>query len=233
MYYTETYKIKKDLEKEKFLRKSLVNLSLCGVKDIYKSKFAGVEETNCKYTIFYYSILVEYTCSIGYKKPYLREHFSDEDYDWKPFQGTAKEDCTLILKDLNIVHNVSTDLKKALNELIEKSTPIENEIVDEEIVKFINSVQLSSYDLGRNIPGDKHKDVRVISSSGSIDKCFCFDAPFYELEGEYKGEKFWVSNFATELDKYSSQFKMIEENVPTKVEIDYDEIIAQEDEENE
>ena len=56
MYYTETYKIKKDLEKEKFLRESLVNLSLCGVKDIYKSKFVGVEETNCKYTIFYYSI---------------------------------------------------------------------------------------------------------------------------------------------------------------------------------
>ncbi len=197
-------KVKKEIEKDEFLRRAYLALSQSDETpaDILGSKFGEVIERTVDYVIADVSVTMSYSGSIGYdsEEIYYERNSKGEPVkktrtitDWKPYNGVTTYESTesaysgtdANLPKLKSVKNVQLESE-------EISTPVE---VDGATINSIKYSAEFGCRLSIKWPGDRKKDEHYNAKS-TCDNFIVIRIPFYEMEYEYKGTKYSVCALA-------------------------------------
>ena len=219
MEFDAVFTVKKEIEKETFLRQLLINLGINTDTpiDIVNAKIGEVRE--CIKEVMVCSAFVSGTCtaSIGYdrQEPYTDYETYKEKVgdiyvtrqravtkfrtvtDWRPFntdysgKATYVEDNTD--EDGSYRGDVSYTLKTiSNNSIVEKGDAVINRKALSRAITHCES-HVKIYNV--KLPGDKQKDKRYQCSS-DIESVTCYKLPYYEVTYSYNGEEYSAAGFA-------------------------------------
>ena len=220
MEFDAVFTVKKEIEKEAFLRQLLINLGNNAETpvDVVKAEIGEVQESIREVIVCTATVTGTCTASIGYdrQEPYTdyetyKEKVGDSYVtrqravtkyrtvtDWRPFnmdysgEATCAEDNTD-----DCISYTKGDITLALKTASEDSFVVKGDatISQKGLARAIRSCETTVEIREVDFPGDRHKDQRYHSTS-NVERVSCYKLPFYEVTFTYEGKEYTASGFA-------------------------------------
>lgn len=214
--------IKKEIEKEDFLRRLMVLLGTDASTptDIVDVQFDPVQESRVEAFICHVDVTGVCSASIGYdhEEPYIafekyREKIGDRYFertrpvtkyrtitDWSPYRESYSGTHSIMAENSVKARFTNAELKrtfKAINNssLAENMTMGEKTAVNPSALNRTLEKCESYIEKQVSLPGDRTRDVRYQSDS-SVDSIVCYVLPVYEVTYTYQGEHYEAYGFA-------------------------------------
>lgn len=220
MKFQAVFTVKKEIEKEAFLRQLLINLGTHAQTPVDiadEVEFGEVRESIREVILCSAKVSGTCTASIGYdrKEPYTdyetyREKIGDSYVtrqravtkyrtvtDWQPFQTNYSGEATCAVDNADACVSDMDDITRALKTASKDSILLEGEatVNPNGLSRAIRCCEIEVQVMGTKFPGDRHKQERYQSTS-KVETLCCYKLPFYEVTFTYEGEKYTASGFA-------------------------------------
>ncbi len=240
MEFNTVYTVKKEIEKETFLRELLIQLGTANGTpvDVVNAEFKAVEETVKEVIVCSAHVEGNCTASIGYDRQeayidyetykekvgntYITRQRPVTKYktvtDWQLFQTQYAGEATCAALNADRQPYSDSDIILAI-----KSARADNIVVKGEaevnssgLAKAVSACETNVELSTVLFPGDRHKDVRYNSKS-TIQRISCYKLPFYEVTYTYNDKDYCASCFACGTINISTQTPPNDVNITAMV----------------
>ncbi|MBQ0111037.1 MAG: hypothetical protein KBS41_03825 [Oscillospiraceae bacterium] len=218
MEFDAVFTVKKEIEKDSFLRKLLINLgtNTDTPVDVANATIGEVQESYKEIVVCTAKVWGICNASVGYdhEEPYTdyetyREQVGNSYVtrqrpvtkyrtvtDWSPFNTEYFGEATCVANnDKSYINSdvITTAIKTAKSDnIIQKGVAM---LCPEGLEKAVWACESNVEHNYVSFPGDHHKDVRFNSTS-KIESVSCYKLPYYEVKFNYNGKDYNASCFA-------------------------------------
>lgn len=218
MEFDAVFTVKKEIEKETFLRQLLINLgtNVDTPADVVNAKMCDVQESVKELIVCTARVSGICNASVGYdrQEPYTdyenyKEKVGDSYVtrqrvvtkyrtvtDWRPFNTEYSGEATCaayndesVISNSNAITAVRT--AKSDNIIPKGEATLCSAGLKEVVASCEAEVEWNTV----SFPGDHHKDVRFNSTS-EVESVSCYKLPYYEVKYTYDGKEYCASCFA-------------------------------------
>ncbi len=218
MEFGAVFTVKKEIEKEEFLRQLLINLGNNAETpvDVVNAEIGEVQESIREVILCTAQVSGTCTASVGYdrQEPYIdyetyKEKVGDKYItrqrpvtkyrtvtDWQLFNTVYSGEATCAA-DNSDEYISCGDIELALKTIAEDSIVTKGEAIVSQkgLARAIRACETTVEIREVRFPGDRQKDKRYNSTS-NVQSVSCFRLPFYEVTFTYEGKEYTASGFA-------------------------------------
>lgn len=218
MEFDAVFTVKKEIEKEAFLRQLLINLGNNAETpvDVVNAEIGEVQESIREVILCTAQVSGTCTASVGYdrQEPYIdyetyKEKVGDKYItrqrpvtkyrtvtDWQLFNTVYSGEATCAADNSDEYISYG-DIELALKTIAEDSIVTKGEatVSQKGLARAIKACETSVEIREVRFPGDRQKDKRYNSTS-KVQSVSCFRLPFYEVTFTYEGKEYTASGFA-------------------------------------
>ncbi len=209
MEFDKVYSVKKEIDKDQFLRNLIIQLSNSPDTPIgiAKSQFGEVKESVKEVLLCSAHVELDYSASVGYdrQETYYSGNVKKTRTvtDWRPYSGhiNGDEACLAYNEAYNdgeprSGYKEHSELRKVILSIADKDIVEKGEAqispdgleTAKETCKFLVRSDI-------RYPGDRHRDERC-HGSVNVSEVVCYKLPFYEVDYIYEGETYHATGFA-------------------------------------
>ena len=217
MEFDAVYTVKKEISKEEFLRKLLIELASSSKTPagVVKANFGEIEESVREAIVCSAHIEMDYTTSIGYDRQetyWTKErkyNSSTKEYyyadvqkvrtvtDWQPFSGHISGNKTAAAFNKSYSGIYYNDIIVDVIKSTRTASIVSEGEADVDYAGLEAAKNNCAFLLQMDIkyPGDRYKDTTT-NSDVTVEAVSCYKLPYYTVEFTYEGKKYIASGFA-------------------------------------